>query len=72
MRALHNKDPKVVYLTSWSYWFSIDRYGESTSPLLWNKLASQGHSSVQCPPPAGDGPPFHIEVKSIYKWTPFY
>ncbi|KAL9987728.1 hypothetical protein ACROYT_G002079 [Oculina patagonica] len=37
-------------------------YGESTSPLLWNKLASEGHSSVSCPPPAGEGPPFHIEV----------
>ncbi|XP_068741113.1 intermembrane lipid transfer protein VPS13A-like [Montipora capricornis] len=36
-------------------------YGES-SPLLWNKLAFEGHSSIKCSSPAGDGPPFHIEV----------
>ncbi|XP_066022142.1 intermembrane lipid transfer protein VPS13C isoform X9 [Pocillopora verrucosa] len=37
-------------------------YGASTTPLLWNKLASEGYSSVQCPPPGGEGPPFHIAV----------
>ncbi|XP_022794312.1 vacuolar protein sorting-associated protein 13A-like [Stylophora pistillata] len=37
-------------------------YGASSTPLLWNKLASQGQSSFQCPPPGGEGPPFHIEV----------
>lgn len=61
---------KVVLLTITLYFlmccFSIYRYGESTSPLLWNKLASECHSSVKCPPPSGDGPPFHIEVNSMY------
>ncbi|CAH3176358.1 unnamed protein product, partial [Porites evermanni] len=38
-------------------------YGETTTPLLWNKLAAAKHSSVQCPPPANDGPPFYIEVE---------
>ena len=41
------------------------RYGES-SPLLWNKLAANGHSSVRCPPPAEDGPAFHIEVRAVF------
>ena len=43
----------------------ILRYGASTTPLLWNKLASEGSSSVQCPPPGGEGPPFHIAVSYV-------
>ena len=48
--------------------FFILRYGASTTPLLWNKLASEGYSLVQCPPPGGEGPPFHIAV-SYFRGT---